>query len=173
MRTLSLTAVLPKHPCVMLLQCICLASIGPCGPDSKMVATRGTLNRLAGDASSLVSSSHEIPPPDIRALVSRLNDDAALLNSWSARERRISHPGIERGIDGWSRELVMEVHDNIIYIRSKGRNGKDEHGEGDDLEIVIDCTRYMSAPADDDPKADNHIHIEFKQPSKQRSSRSG
>jgi hypothetical protein len=42
-------------------------------------------------------------------------------------------------LDGWGRPMSLEVHPETVSmrIRSMGPNGKDEHGEGDDIEMLI------------------------------------
>src|SRR4051794_16909650 len=93
------------------------------GPDWRVLKTQGILHRLAGETTSLVITSHELPS-SIDGLVLELNKESAYNKDYE-KERLISYAGIEKGLDAWGRELIVEVRDGAtVSIRSTGRNGK-------------------------------------------------
>jgi len=112
----------------------------------KTYATRQMLYRLAGETKMDVICSHELPENGIRGLIGQLNSNGFSPAEWF-QERRVSYPGIEKGIDAWGRELIVEIRDgSTIYFRSKGPNGIDEQGHGDDIQHSVDCSAFIASP---------------------------
>lgn len=54
-----------------------------------------------------------------------------------------SYPGIERGLDSWGRRIVLENSSGQARFRSLGPDGIDNDGSGDDIEVVIDYSKYL------------------------------
>jgi hypothetical protein len=62
-----------------------------------------------------------------------------------AEAAALSHyPGLWRGTDPWGQPYVYEVvvPGRVVHIRSRGPDGRDDGGEGDDIQYAVDV-RWM------------------------------
>jgi len=105
--------------------------------------TSRMLSRLALETEMQVMVTHELPAIDIQAIVNELNSNGSHLPPWFL-ERRIAYPGLEQGMDAWGRRVIVESRNGYtVWFRSKGPNGIDEEGLGDDIQRSINCLTFV------------------------------
>src|SRR5262245_44541673 len=104
--------------CVNWMLLIWLYFVTGCQPPHprQQVETHTRLVRLAGETMSLVNIKHKLPVGGLHGLLRQLAEDGAFE----------TYPGLEKGLDAWGREIILEAGaDGIIRFRSKGPNGID------------------------------------------------
>lgn len=74
----------------------------------------------------------DYPPTSLESAVEALRNDPRL-REWM----RVNCAGMQTGRDYWGNKLVYQVDHGAakVILRSIGPNGRDELGEGDDIEV--------------------------------------
>jgi hypothetical protein len=94
--------------------------------------TQLALGDLQGYLTWYLVHHGRLPGPTLRDAIDAIHQDG-----WKSHES-IDGPFIVRGVDGWGRPFVYEMHDpQHAMIRSVGPNGVDENGEGDDIQREV------------------------------------
>jgi hypothetical protein len=100
--------------------------------------TRKFVYYLAYRGQCLAANGKSAPKEGLDQFLQQLRVDGLL----DARDT--SYRGVEDGRDGWGEKLIVEVQDKVLRVRSKGRDGIDQRGSGDDIEAFVDLQDFSA-----------------------------
>ncbi len=120
---------------VRVLGLVLVATINSCAhPVShEEIQTRNLVIHLAKESQWFGAAGKSLSGGGIEEFLRRVEEEELL----DADARRV-FPGLTDGTDGWDRKLIVELRGNVVHIRSKGRDGVDQKGAGDDVEAFVD-----------------------------------
>ncbi len=130
-----------------LVTCAALAVVGCSRHMSREeVETRYLVVHLARVSYYLGGQASVSSDGDIDGFIAKL-DEEGFLDSQGRRE----YPGLAEGRDAWGRKILLSITENVGRFRSRGPDGVDQNGGGDDIEAVVNYKDTQSVVQVTDP----------------------